>query len=170
MRIDRPEHYYNVSLERMRQAWNLYDDPDHESYALAMYVAGVSVECMLRAFKIFKDPTFDEKHVLLRLFKASGMLEFDPEKLKDCGYSNMEVERYFRELQSAAMEVNRSWSNDLRFASEERLRVHLKTQQLDRKIKGDFLKKRTLGLLEGSRAIIDKGVLQWRLLKRSKPS
>src|SRR5436309_1876784 len=102
MRIDRPEHYYRVSLERIKQAWFLYEIPDHKSYALAMYVAGVSVESMLRAFKMYKDPVFDEKHNLLRLFKASGMLDLDPELLRVRGFTISKVEEHFQELQAAA--------------------------------------------------------------------
>jgi hypothetical protein len=62
-RIDRSEHYVQVALERMEQAWMLSKQGEGRSYALAMYVAGVAVECMLRAFKISRDPTFDEKHI-----------------------------------------------------------------------------------------------------------
>jgi len=170
MRIDRPEHYYRVSLERMRQAWNLYNDPDRESYALAMYVAGVSVECMLRAFKFFKTPTFDEKHVMPRLFRASGMLDLDPEILKARGFTEEKRQAHFEELQAAASYVCDLWENDFRFASEDRMRARLKSRSLDRGIKGDYLKKRALELLNASQKIIDKGVFQWGLLKRSKPS
>jgi hypothetical protein len=169
MRIDRPEHYYRVGLERIKQAWLLYNEPNHGSYALAMYVAGVAVESMLRAFKIFRDPVFDERHDLLRLFKASGMLNLDPDLLKARGLSTSQVEAYFRELQAATSDVYDLWSNDYRFATEERMRAHLKNKRLDRKIRGDFLKKRSLELLEASQTIIDKGLLQWILLKRSSP-
>jgi hypothetical protein len=63
-----PEHYFQTAAQRIRQAQHLY----HEgaSFALAIYVGGVAVECLLRAFKGRRDPTFDERHNLLRLFAA----------------------------------------------------------------------------------------------------
>ena len=36
MKIDRPEHYYKVSLERTRQAGILYEEG--ASFALGMYI------------------------------------------------------------------------------------------------------------------------------------
>jgi hypothetical protein len=83
MKIDKSNHYFGAGLERLRQAWTLYQEGN--SYALAMYVAGVAVECMLRAFKMRKETTFDEKHDLECLFRASGMLKIDPELLKAKG-------------------------------------------------------------------------------------
>jgi len=170
MRIDRPEDYYRVSLERMGQAWSLYRGPDQQSYGLAMYVGGVAVECMLRAFKRFKDQVFDERHDLSRLFRTSRMLDFDPDSLRARKYNAQQIEEYFRELRATAFEVYRLWSNDYRFASEERMRAHLKSMQLDRGIRGDFLKKRAEDLLTAAQTIIDAGVLQWKSLKKSNPS
>lgn len=66
----------------MRQAEHLYDEG--ASFALAIYVGGVAVECLLRAFKA------------------------------------------------------RLWANNYRFASEERLRSHLKEITGYQKIKGDY--------------------------------
>jgi hypothetical protein len=169
MRIDRPEHYFRVSLERIKQAWFLYESPEHDKYALSMYIAGVAVEGMLRAFKMFKDPVFDERHDLARLFKASGMLDVDLDKLKARGLTASQMEEHFEDLQAAASEVCELWENDYRFASEERLRASLKSKKLDRGVKGDFLKKRASDLLTASQKIVDKGVFQWGLLKRSKP-
>ncbi len=165
MRIDRPEHDFRASLERVKQAWALYREGS--SYALAMYTAGVSVECMLRAFKIVRDPTFDEKHDLKRLFKASGMLKVDPAVMTSLGLSEAESETHFRELQAAATGVCDLWSNDYRFASEERLKAHLKNRKLDRGIKGDAFKSLALTLLVSAQKFIDKEVFQWASSKKS---
>jgi HEPN domain-containing protein len=168
MKIDKPDHYFGASLERLRQAWTLYQEGN--SYALAMYVAGVAVECMLRAFKMRKETTFDEKHDLERLFRASGMLKIDPELLKAKGLSEEQAQAHFRGLQAAMVDVCRLWANDYRYASEARMRVHLKQRKLDRGVKGDCLKAKALSLLNASQQVISKGVYQWNLLKRSKPS
>jgi hypothetical protein len=44
MRIDSAEDYFQAGLQRMSQAWNLYNEVEGGSYALAMYVSGVAVE------------------------------------------------------------------------------------------------------------------------------
>lgn len=145
----------------MRQAWALYGEG--ASFSLSMYVAGVAVavESMLRAYKLLRDPTFDEKHDLRRLFKASGMLTIDPDVLEAKGLSKEQTRHHFRELQSAVSEVCDLWANDYRFASEGRMRAHLKSRRLDRGVKGDFLKTQALTLLVSAQKFIDKGVYQW---------
>src|SRR4051812_37842952 len=67
----RPEHYFQAAIQRMRQALHLYQEG--RSFALAIYVGGVAVECMLRAYMLRRGAPFDEKHYLLRLFAASGI-------------------------------------------------------------------------------------------------
>jgi hypothetical protein len=171
MRIDSAEDYFQAGLQRMSQAWNLYNEVEGGSYALAMYVSGVAVECLLRAFKRRRDTTFDEKHDLRRLFKASGMLEFLPETLVIRGMSEEQADIAFRQLHADLNDVYELWSNDYRYASETRLRSHLKSREPTRGIKGDILKARTLALLTASQRFMDKGVLQWKVLsKRSKKS
>jgi hypothetical protein len=168
MRIDRPDHYYLAALERLSQARTLYNQGS--SYALAMYISGVAVECMLRAFKLMRDPNFDEKHDLTRLFKASGMLDVRPEVLQAKGFSEEEVEAYLRDLLAAITDISDLWANDYRFASEERLRAHLKFRKLYRGMKGDILKVNAQSLLNSAEDFVTKGVFQWRSSRRSRPS
>jgi hypothetical protein len=110
MKIDKPDEFYVAGLERMSQAWRIYQG--EASYALAMYVAGVAVECMLRAFKLRRDPAFDEKHDLRRLFRASGMVQVELANLIARGLSEDQATRYFRELQAALNEIYNLWGND----------------------------------------------------------
>ena len=70
------EQYYETSLERMAQARLLHKQGT--AYSLAIYVGGVAVECLLRAFKARHTAEFDERHDLLKLFSASRMLQVDP--------------------------------------------------------------------------------------------
>ncbi len=149
----------------MKQARTLYDEK--AGYALSMYVAGVSVECMLRAFKMLRDTTFDERHDLRRLFKASGMLSVDPVVLRARGLTGSQVQHHHRELQAALTIVYDLWSNDYRFASEDRLRAHLKSTKLDRGVKGDILKVNALALLNAAETFHDMGVYQWISSKKS---
>src|SRR5271156_5032883 len=108
----------------MRQAHYLYQEGS--SFALAIYVGGVAVECLLRAFKSRRDPNFDEKHNLLRLFAASGMLRVDLDKLRAKNWTEAQINFHLRTLRVAVNDVVKLWANNYRFASEERLRSHLK--------------------------------------------
>lgn len=136
-----PEHYFQTALERMRQAQYLHDEGS--SFALAIYVGGVAVECMLRAYKGRRDPMFDEKHHLLRLFAASGMLRVNRDKLRAKGWTDAQIDGHLQTLRAAVNEVFRLWSNNYRFASEARLRAHLKQLTGYRRIKGDYLREQS---------------------------
>ena len=52
-----------------------------ESFALSMYTAGLAVECLLRAFRWKKDKSFEGRHDLEDLLKASGLLRIGEEIL-----------------------------------------------------------------------------------------
>jgi hypothetical protein len=121
---------------------------------------------MLRAFKLRRDPAYDEKHDLRRLFRASGMLQVDPEDLISKGLSEEEANQYILELQAALNEICILWSNDYRYASETRLRSHLKYLKLDRGLKGDFLKANARKLMNAAQTFVNKGVFQWRLSRK----
>jgi len=156
-----PEHYFQTATQRMRQAQHLYEEG--ASFALAIYVGGVAVECMLRAFKGRRNPTFDEKHDLLRLFAASGMLRVDRGKLRAKQWTDAEIDGHLRMLQVAVNEIFRLWANNYRFASEERLRSHLKKLTGYQRIKGDYLKEQARQFLSSAQKFIDKGVVQWHV-------
>lgn len=156
-----PEHYFQTATQRMRQAHYLYREGS--SFALAIYVGGVAVECLLRAFKGRRDPTIDEKHDLLRLFAASGMLRVDREALRAKRWSDTEIDVHLRALQVAGNEIFRLWANNYRFASEERLRAHLKEMTLYQRIKGDYLKEIARRFLSSAQKFVDKGVVQWQV-------
>ena len=127
------------------------------------YVGGLAVECLLRAFKGRRDPTFDEKHDLLRLFAASGMLAVNRDKLRAKRWTDAQIDQHLRTLQVAANEIFRVWANNYRFASEERLRSHLKKISGYQKIKGDYLKQQARRFLVSAQMFIDKGVVLWHV-------
>lgn len=155
------EHYFRVSRERLTQAIALYRIGD--AYALAMYVAGVSVECMLRAYKLRIDPVFDEKHNLQRLFRASGILNLDPSRLRGQGLKEVQVRAYIEDIRSAVNEVVVLWANTYRFASENRLRAYLwKMAPARSRTKGDHLKFSALRLLNAAQRVVEKGGILWR--------
>ena len=154
------EHYFEAATERMRQAIYLYNEGS--SFALAIYTGGVAVECLLRAFKLRQDAEFYERHDLVRLFSASGMLDIDRDKLRAKQWSEAQIDSHLQALNVAFYEIYRLWANNYRFASENRLRSHLKKITSYRKIKGNYLKEQARQFLSSAQTFIDKGVIQWR--------
>jgi hypothetical protein len=162
MRMDfTPEHYFQTAAQRMRQAHYLYREG--ASFALAIYVGGLAVECLLRAFKARRDPTFDDRHDLLRVFAASGMLRVDRDKLRAAQWTDDRIDGHLQTLRLAANEIFRLWANNYRFASEERLQSHLKKITGYRKIRGDYLKEQARRFLSSAQTFMDKGAVQWQI-------
>lgn len=156
-----PEHYFQTATERMRQARLLFLQGG--SNALAIYVGGVAVECMLRAFKGRRDPTFDERHDLARLFSASGLLDVDRERLRARNWTDDRIDAHLRSLRAAVNDVVRLWANNYRYASEQRLMAHLKKVTGYQKIKGDYLKELARRFLNSAQTFVDSGVVQWHV-------
>ncbi len=146
------QDYYFAALERKTEAYYL-----HESgrYALSMYISGLSIECILRAFKCIYDPTsiFDEKHDLIKLLKTSGLTEIGNEEFRFKIFKM--VNRVFA-----------VWRNNFRFFSDSKMRLYLKKIKRYRQIKGDFLKYNSKMLYEASSEIIKRGASKWQTLKR----
>jgi hypothetical protein len=98
------------------------------------------------------------------------MLNIDPDLLRAKGLTEEQARNHFLELQASLNEVYNLWANDYRFASEARLRANLKQRKLDRGVKGDFVKAKTLSLLSSAQRFLDRGTFQWISSKKSNPS
>ncbi len=155
------DHYFSASVERMSQAQHLYRE-GKGYYALAMYAAGLAVECLLRAYMVARKREFESRHDVLRLFKESGMLDVDPDKLKTKGLTDEQIRGHQKLLWSSVNDVFILWRNNYRFASEARLLAHLKKMKLYQGVKGDPLKAKAYDLLRAAQRFIDQGVLQWQ--------
>ena len=117
------EQCYRASVERMEQAWRIYRYGT--AYALAMYCGGLAVECLLRAFRWTQDLSFEGRHDLSELLKSSRLLRFDEEYLRQRGASDQRILDFALEIKGSMNEVITLWHNNLRFASEERLKTFL---------------------------------------------
>ena len=159
------EQYYRAALDRMRQARRLYESGD--SYAPAMYFAGLAVESLLRAFRWKKDSSFEGRHDLFVLVEASGLFKIDDEHMRSLGVSEEEIGRAGREVRKAMQEVAGLWHNNLRFASEAALKLHLVKIRRVQGIKGDPLKKNTQDIIEAAQTIMDRGAILWNSQKKS---
>src|SRR5260370_10686349 len=85
------EEYYRAGLERMRQARELHRSKD--SYALEMYCSGLDVECILRAFRWTSDKSFEGRHDLQDLLKASSFLPFHESRARTRSISDTEIQQ-----------------------------------------------------------------------------
>ncbi len=142
-----PNDYYEAAMERMAQAGQLHRS---KQYSIAMYVAGVAVECMLRAFHPI-NRGFDERHNIESMFNAC-----DLDKLGD---------RASVRMRAPIQTVHLLWQNRYRFFSESRLRAHIQAIKQDKRgvFQGaDFLKVRCQELHDASNTIITVGVERWQ--------
>jgi hypothetical protein len=155
------DHYFQASVERMSQAQHLYR-VGKGHYALAMYVAGLAVECLLRAYMVKRKREFESRHDLLLLFKESGIIDVGADILKAKGLTDEQIEEHQKVLSSSVNQVFVLWRNNYRFASEARLLTFLKKMKLYRKEKGDLLKAKANDLLKAAQQFISKGILQWQ--------
>jgi HEPN domain-containing protein len=155
----RAEEYFRAGTERMRQARTIFKAGG--SYALAMYCGGLAVECLLRAFRWHKDPSFESRHDLADLLHASALLRINDEHLRRKGISEDEARENARRLRAAMSEVVALWHNNLRFAAEASLRAFLNRIDRLQGIKGNPLKKNADDLLNAAQTVVDRGVVLW---------
>ena len=77
LREFRAETYAVAAQEHVTAAVELHEA---ERFALAHYIAGLAVECVLRAFKSRLDPVLDERHDLYQLAKGGRFFDRVSEK------------------------------------------------------------------------------------------
>jgi HEPN domain-containing protein len=146
MKLD-GDQYIDAAPERASAAQALYQDG---RYTEAVYLAGVAVECVLRAYAQEEAGSFDARHDLRQLFKAATLERFVGEKQ--------------RQTVSAALgEVWARWKNNYRYAPEERMRKEVRRLRLDQGVKGDVLKETARVAIENALVVVNKGKYQWKM-------
>ena len=157
------EHYFRAAYERILDARELHK---RGRYGFCIYASGLAVESLLRAFRWKKDPVFDGRHDLVRLFKDSGILQLNEEKLRGRGLAEEVVRRTITEFLAAKDDVTRFWSNDFRFASDAQIRGYLAAIGAYRGKRGDLLKVSASTILSAAQKIVDTGVILWTFKKK----
>ncbi len=138
--------YKIASMERINTARKLYAQKE---YVLAIYIAGVAVECLLKAYLRRKTPHFKSKHDLPNLLKESGLMDF----IRPTDH---------KELSACFGEVWSRWKNNYRYASSERLTSEYKRLKLyNKKVKGYLLKANSSTITNNALSIISKRVARW---------
>src|SRR5438876_8046796 len=105
----RAEQYYRASLERMTQARRIYQDG--AAFSLAIYCGGLAVESLLRAFRWTEDTSFEGRHDLSDLLKASRLLWIDDEYMRRKNASEEAIHGSGVRLRAAMNEVVILWHN-----------------------------------------------------------
>jgi len=144
------ENYYKASSERIKDAYLLHTTG---RYSFAMYASGLAVECLLRAFRVLSDPSFDARHDLWLLWKKTPL-------------SKVRYKKSSKRIFALMGEVSVRWQNSYRFVSHDEICSLLKKSGRDRGIQGDFLKYNSKKLYEAAREIVQLGGLQWSQLKK----
>ena len=121
---------------------------ENGDYAVTIYLAGLSVECVLRAYRDKKGLAFRSDHALLELANESG-------------FPTLLIGDERAEFDAAFALLVKGWRNSHRFRSKEAMRRYLKGQRLDRTIKGDFLKEVARRMSSAAVGVVHMGVKRW---------
>lgn len=144
----KPIVLYAASIERMEAAYVALERRDH---VLAIYLAGLSVECVLQAIALLDDPAHDAKHDL-------------PKWLARCRTSLQEAVKDPRVRTDWSLIVS-IWRNDLRYLSREGMLRHLRRfRDLIRGIRGGpdaIMKTVAVRILQAAGTVHSKGVVAW---------
>lgn len=140
------EVYRKAAQEHAAAAFDLYRS---ERYVLAHYVAGLAVECMLRAYRCRITPEFEERHDLRLLAKAARFYDIIPAKHQERTIAALGV-------------VFLQWENGHRFRSTAALRAFLVERRLYAGIKGDFVKENSRRIVNAAFDVVNMGVSQWK--------
>jgi HEPN domain-containing protein len=145
-----PEVYRTAAEEHLTVLRELYGSG---RYVLAHYVAGLAVECTLRAYRFRLASTFDDKHDLWKLARHSTFLVDVPPK-------------NLASITAALGEVVTRWENQHRFRSEHSLRRYLLDRNLHLRIKGDFVKESARRIVNAAFELVTWGAMQWKHLPK----
>lgn len=141
----RAETYAVAAQEHITVAVELHTS---QRYALAHYVAGLAVECMLRAFKSRLDPILDERHDLSRLARRGRFFDGASEK-------RLPV------IAARLGEVVTRWDNGHRYRSETALRRFLTRRRLFAG-RGDLLTNSSRRIVNAAVEVVTYGAQLWK--------
>ena len=143
MQEDEAETYREAAREHMSLAREL-----HEAgrYVMSHYLAGLAVECILRAYLYRLSPIFTGRHDLLVLYREALFDSVVMPEDKD-------------EVKAALTEVTRRWSNSHRYRSEDALRLFLRRAGIGDR--GKFVRESSRRIVNAAFIVANQGELHW---------
>ena len=142
--MDSVESYRDAAADRLNESHVAYTNGH---YVLAVYLAGVAVECVFRASAQKAGVGFDSKHDLPKWLKASQFAE-------------VANERQARAVASHVVELWRRWKNKYRYADAIAYRRALRKldPSLIDGIKGDPVKENARRALDAASGILTRAL------------
>lgn len=139
--------YRDAAQEHLSQGRFLHYDA--RRFSLAHYVAGVAIECILRAHGRLRDDDFTGRHDLNQLASRADFFRLArPAKSPD--------------YVSQVAEANLRWRSSHRYVTEAQLLSYLDSTQIDQRIQGDRLKYNSRWMYDLAEQIVGLGVLKWK--------
>lgn len=115
----------------------------------AHYLAGLAVECILRAHARQADDTFTGRHDLSQLAAQGGF------------FSLARGEKQI-EYDAKLNEINLRWRSNQRYMTETQLLSYLNNTRLDWRVRGDRLKYNSKRMYNLAEDVVGLGVLKWK--------
>jgi hypothetical protein len=144
----KPIVLYHASIERMNTARQLLLGPKPD-YPMAMYNAGLAVECLLQAFALRAGQAHDARHSLI------NWLTKCPSGLQDRIKTNVRAQWSF---------VAAIWDNEIRYLSTAGLLGYLRQKGYTRAISGGpdaMIRTNAKAMVQAAEAVHDAGVVVW---------
>lgn len=143
-----PHRYLEAAHHRLRDALLLHDA---ERYGLALYVAGVAAESVLRAYRTRNDAQFHERHDLRALLEGCNQKHFGEHR---------------RQFMVSIAVMNKIWQNDFRYHSHQLLMTRFRKRKMThsfegRTILGDPLKFYSGVAIDHAETVVAIGDEQW---------
>ena len=144
------DEYYRAAQDHAEDAQLLYDEG---RYVIAHYVAGLAVECMLRAYAVRNGAMFDGRHDLNKWFELAR-------------FDEVITEPRLETVSFAYNVVFIQWNSAQRYYSDVLLRALFRNTRLDRGIRGDAVKELTRRIVEAALLVVGEGTAQWKNWKK----
>ena len=145
MALSTAETYRFAAREHLKRAFALHENGEH---FLAHYVAGLAVECHLRASLRLITNEFDSRHDLRELAKEADFYGIVPRKLREEFFSNFDA-------------LNLRWRSNQRYYSKRQFLDYMTEIRAEFRQSGDRWKNISRRLLSLADKIIEQGEAKW---------
>ena len=139
------QSYRKAALEHLRFAGESHDAGE---YYYAHYFSGLSVECMLRAYRLRISRTFDARHDLYELARYARFFDLVSSELQT-------------EYSAKFITLNLRWRSNQRYMSEEQLRRYLSGLRADFDKRGERFKNNSSTVYQLAYDIVKLGDRKW---------
>lgn len=145
MSLSTAETHRFAAREHRKRAYALHESKD---YFLAHYIAGLAVECHLRAYLRLVTNEFDSRHDLRELAKESGFYGIVPRRLREEFISDFDT-------------LNLRWRSNQRYYSKRQFLDYMTEIRAEFRQSGDRWKNVSRRLLGLANKVTEQGEAKW---------